>query len=410
MKAGPLSTLNRQIAVHVSALTATKTADGLIDPKLVLAWLMSSIGAPGFLIGLLVPVREAGSLLPQLLIARNVQRTTRKKYWWVAGSAVQGLAAFGIAVSALVLSGTAAAWAIVLCLAVLAVARSACSVSYKDVLARTIEKGQRGRVSGLAGTASAIAVFAFAIVLATGLLPREPRFIAGAIALAGGLWVFAAAVFCLLDETPNGENAASGDALAAMLRPLREDGELRTYIATRGLLISTALAPPFLVMLGNADAAQFGNLGLLILASSIAAIVSSYVWGALSDRSSRQTLMLAGLLSGLTLAGASLTAFVSSSTVAGLAVAAFVFLAQIAYQGARGGRKTHLTDMETHDRKAVYTAVSNSVIGLLLLAGGLFGLLADWAGPETVLAVLAAMSLLSSVTAFGLSEVQSDKG
>ncbi|MBL6430318.1 MAG: hypothetical protein HPM95_00265 [Alphaproteobacteria bacterium] len=29
-------------------LTATKTADGLIDPKLVLAWLMSSLGAPGF--------------------------------------------------------------------------------------------------------------------------------------------------------------------------------------------------------------------------------------------------------------------------------------------------------------------------------------------------------------------------
>ena len=103
-----------------------------------------------------------------------------------------------------------------------------------------------------------------------------------------------------------------------------------------------------------------------------------------------------------------LTAFASSSTVAGLAVAGFVFLAQIAYQGARGGRKTHLTDMDTHDRKSIYTALSNSVIGLLLLAGGAFGLLADWAGPETVLAALAVMSLLSCATAFGLSEVQRD--
>jgi MFS family permease len=408
MTAGPLSTLNRQIGVHVSALTATKTADGLIDPKLVLAWLMSSLDAPGFLIGLLVPIREAGSLLPQLLIAQSVQRTARKKYWWVAGSALQGLAAFVIAASAVLLTGSAAGWAIVVSLALLAVARSACSVSYKDVLARTVEKGQRGRVSGLAGSLSALAVFAFAIALATGLLPREPRFIAGAIALAGGLWVFAAAVFCLLAETPNGEDEASGDALAAMLRPLREDGELRTYIATRGLLISTALAPPFLVMLGNAGEAAFGNLGLLILASSIAAIVSSYVWGALADRSSRQTLMLSGLLSGLTLAGAALSALAVTSQVPGLAVAGFVFLAQIAYQGARGGRKTHLTDMDTDDRKSIYTAVSNSVIGVLLLAGGAFGLLADWAGPETVLAVLAAMSLLSCATAFGLSEVQRD--
>lgn len=385
MKAGPLSTLNKQIAVHVSALTATKTADGLIDPKLVLAWLMSTIGAPGFLIGLLVPIREAGSLLPQLLLARSVQRATRRKYWWVAGSAVQGLAAFGIAAAALMLTGSTAAWIILACLATLAVARSACSVSYKDVLARTIEQGQRGRVSGLAGTVSAIAVFGFAILLATGLLPREPRFVAGAVAVAGGLWIFAAAVFFLLDEKPNGEDAEANDALAGMLRPLREDAELRTYIATRGLLISTALAPPFMVMLGNARNAEFGNLGLLILASSVAAIVSSYLWGALSDRSSRQTMMLAGMLAALTLAAAALTAYFSASSVAGLAVASFVFFAQIAYQGARGGRKTHLTDMDTHDRKAIYTAVSNSVVGLLLLAGGALGLLADWAGPRPCL-------------------------
>ncbi|MEC8574214.1 MAG: MFS transporter, partial [Pseudomonadota bacterium] len=60
-----------QEQTHVAALAATKLADGLIDPKLVLAWLLNAIGAPGFLIGILVPVREAGSLLPQLALARH---------------------------------------------------------------------------------------------------------------------------------------------------------------------------------------------------------------------------------------------------------------------------------------------------------------------------------------------------
>ena len=42
---------------HVGSLWLSKLADGLIDPKLVLSWLMTSLGAPAYLVGLLVPVR-----------------------------------------------------------------------------------------------------------------------------------------------------------------------------------------------------------------------------------------------------------------------------------------------------------------------------------------------------------------
>ncbi|MGS4948210.1 hypothetical protein ACVDG3_22350 [Meridianimarinicoccus sp. RP-17] len=46
--------------------------------------------------------------------------------------------------------GRAAGTVIVACLAVLAVARAASSVSYKDALARTITKRRRGAITGLA--------------------------------------------------------------------------------------------------------------------------------------------------------------------------------------------------------------------------------------------------------------------
>ena len=49
----------RSFITHAASLSATKTADGLIDPKLVLAWLLTNLGAGPGLIGLLVPVREA---------------------------------------------------------------------------------------------------------------------------------------------------------------------------------------------------------------------------------------------------------------------------------------------------------------------------------------------------------------
>jgi|GEM_PF-3413504 len=265
--------MDRPYRIHLSSLALNKTADGLIDPKLVLAWLLTAIGASGVLIGLLVPVREAGALLPQLLLARRIQRAQVRKYFWAVGAAVQGLAALGMAAAAVLLPGKTAGWVIIVLLAVLAMARSACSASYKDVLARTVEKGTRGKVSGSAATLGSIVVFAFAILLSIGWLPREPMIISGAIALAGCLWLAAAATFSTLKEERD-------------------------------------TSAPFLVMLGSGNSdTEFGNLGLLVLASSIASIASSYLWGALSDRSSRQTLMLAGGLSGATLATAAITGF-----------------------------------------------------------------------------------------------------
>jgi phage gp36-like protein len=97
-------------------------------------------------------VREAGALLPQLAFARKVEASPERKRFWAAGSAVQGIAAFGIAATALLLTDAWAGGVILACLAVLAVARSASSVSYKDALARTIAKRRRGAITGLAAS------------------------------------------------------------------------------------------------------------------------------------------------------------------------------------------------------------------------------------------------------------------
>ncbi|MFT6008478.1 MAG: hypothetical protein ACI9TB_001712, partial [Parasphingorhabdus sp.] len=148
---------------HVGALALTKSADGLIDPKLVLSWLMTSLGAPVALIGLLVPVREAGALLPQLLTAGYLRRLQRRKWAWAIGSTIQGLAAAAIGIIAISLTGAAAGWAIVMALAILALARSVCSVCYKDVLGKTIDKSRRGTATGLAGSIASVTVIVYAL-------------------------------------------------------------------------------------------------------------------------------------------------------------------------------------------------------------------------------------------------------
>jgi hypothetical protein len=63
--------------------------------------------------------------------------------------------------------------------------------------------------------------------------------------------------------------------------------------------------------------------------------------------------------------------------------------------GVRLGRKIYLVDMATGENRAAYVAVSNTVIGVLMLFGGLVGLIGDWWGPESTVLFLAMLSLLA---------------
>lgn len=400
----------RNWLIHVVTLTFTKVADGLIDPKLVLAWLLNALGAPGAFIGAVVPVREAGALLPQLALTRWVETRRRRKTIWSLGSALQGLAALGMAASAVLLDGWIAGLAVVACLAGLAVARAICSLSHKDAVARTIRKTRRGSVGGTAASLGSAAVLAFGGALAGGLIPLAPWAIGAALAVAGGLWIGAAGMFLLLSETGRDPQPAAGSAAERFTGPLRRDPQFRRFVAVRALLTATALAPPFLVMLSSEGGArQLGYLGPLVLASAGASILSGYVWGRLSDRSSRQTLMASGALGAMAL-GAAAAAGLATGGLGGVAGSVLaIFAAQIAYAGVRTGRKVHLTDMVADDRRARYTALSNSLIGTVLLAGGLFGVLADLAGPAWVLAAFAALCAGSVPVAASLDEVQTPR-
>lgn len=401
-------------AVHVTSLSLTKIADGLVNPKLVLAWLLNAIGAPGTLIGFLVPVREAGALLPQLGLARLVETSRRRKWFWVCGSVIQGASALAMAAAAIFLDGSTAGWAIVGCLAILAVGRSSCSISQKDALARTIPKTRRGAVTGAAGSLASLGILGFGIILAFGVLPLTAENIAAAIAVAGAAWITGAVIFSALREPPEQVERSESSMFSAFVAPLFEDKQLRRFILARSMLTATALAPPFIVMLtASADENQLGNLGPLVLASGAASILSAYVWGRLSDSSSRKTLMAAGALGAVTFGATGLGGLLVEGSFgtgpAGMAAsAAAVFFAQITHEGVRAGRKLHLTDMASDGNRARYTALSNSVIGLVLLVGGGLGTLSDMAGPALTLICLACLCACAVPAAALLQEVQQD--
>ncbi len=396
---------------HVASLGLTKTGDGLLDPKLVLSWLLTSLGAPAFIIGLLVPVREAGALLPQLVIAPTIRAQSVRKWVWAFGSLVQGLCVMGMAFVAMTMDGAPAGWMILGLLAVLAIARSACSASYKDVLGKTVSKSTRGTATGTAGTIAATVVLAFGVILSVGILEPSVATITWVLVVSGACWIVASGVFVTLSEEP-GATEGGGNALKHAIDQfscLRTDPQLSRFIATRALLIATALAPPyFLAAVGSSEGNALGELGPFVLASGLAGMLSSYVWGRLSDKSSRQVLMLSGLLGGVALGVASILVQIIPEHAAALPLAGVLFVLVIAYQGVRLGRATHVVDMANEDTRATYTALSNTIVGVLLLIAGGFGAIATYFGISAVLGVFAVMCFGAAIVAHGLKEVQVD--
>lgn len=389
------------------SLVLTKAGDLLTSPKTVLTWLLMMVGAPASLVAWLVPIRESGSLIPQLFIAAVVRSRARRKGFWVLGSLLQGLAVLAMAAAATLLSGAPAGVAIIAALVVFSLSRGLCSVAMKDVQGKTIPKGRRGRLTGLASSFSGlIAVLVSAWMM---WLPDDQRAstVIVMLSLAALAWIVAAGFFSRLVEEP-GETGGGGNAIDVAwqsLSLLRTDQPFRHFVISRALLMGSALATPFLVVLAQQQGGGLHLLGYFLLASALASSLSATVWGFQADVSSRRVMIRGGAIasSSILLVSALGWLWPQAQWLGWLGpLAAFVLA--IGHAGVRVGRKTYLVDMAGGVKRTDYVAVSNTVIGVLLL---LFGALSAWLAslsPAVALAALGLSGLLGTLYSVWLDE------
>ena len=392
---------------QVLASVASKTGDQLTKPGLILTWLLTATGAPALTIGLLAPVREAGSLLPQMWFANFISRHPIKKHFWVLGSLLQGLSVSGIAFATLFLDGTALGWTVVGFLVVFSLSRAICSISSKDLLGKTIPKTRRGRLSGLASSISGWVAVAIGLFFAFNRSEEIPLLVFTILISAAAIFWFAGA-WMMSRVIEFASPPDEGDKPLQSLSVLKEDKVFRRFCIARGLLASTVLSMPFYVVLAHeSTGGRIKSLGLLMIAGSLATALSGFVWGKLSDSSSHKTLALAGLAAGLT---GCLTAGISyvemSEFLAAFVFAALFFLIGLAHTGIRIGRKTYLVDYSKPDNRAKLVAVSNTLMGLVLLLSGSFGLLAEALGAQAVILVFAILGIIGGLLALSLPETK----
>jgi hypothetical protein len=385
----------------LAANALSSVADSVASAKTTLPWLLLQLGAPAWMLSMLVPIRESGSMLPQMLIGAMVRHQAIRKWIWVSGGLVQGLCLGGMGWVALRLQGVAAGTAIVLLLLFFSLARGACSIAFKDVLGKTIPKTRRGRLSGWIGAVSGVA--SLGIGLALGILPPDGSITVYVALLLGAavLWGLAAWSFALIVEYPGATEGGVnglGESLKKMAL-LRDDVPFRKFVLARALAMGSGLAAPFYVALArNALGDALALLGLFIALEGLASLVSSPVWGHWADRSSRQVFAFASGLASV------LSVSVAAWSWLGLSAAASLWFYPIAFfglgishAGVRLGRKTYLVDMSEGPQRTDYVAVSNTVIGVVLLASGMLGALAATFSVEATVLVLGLSGLAGAL-------------
>lgn len=400
----------RNFFLILASNVLTKLGDLLISPKTVLAWLLSAVGAPA-LVAWLVPIRESGSMVPQMVIAAWVRRKPIRKWFWTLGSFGQAISVVAMAASIWFFDGYIAGGGVIAALVAFSLARGFCSVSMKDVQGKCIPKTRRGRLSGLATTIGGSITVVLTVLLFWDRGEPGLTFYALLLLLAATLWMIAGFLFANIQEH-HGETGGGGNAMTEAVKSLsllRDDAPFRHFVITRALLLCSALASPYFVVLAQKQADNGWLLGVFLLASSLASSVSASVWGWMADTSSRRVMIRgAAIASSACLLVGALALFTDEQAGSVWFYPLAFFILSIAHAGVRLGRKTYLVDMAGGNKRTDYTAVSNTVIGFLLLVTGGFTALISMISDVAVILTLGLMGMAGTVSALRLKEVTDD--
>ncbi|MBR33834.1 MAG: MFS transporter [Spirochaetaceae bacterium] len=385
--------------------TLTRLAERIIHPGITLPWIFSALGASGIWIGLLVPARDAGSLLPQLFVSARIRTLNVRKWVWVLSAIIQGLCLLfsGLAIQ----SGNHTITVPVLFFLFLlfAIASGVASLAYKDVTAKTIPSGQRGTMLSYRALFGAL----LSVPAGLGLLyfvrgTDDVWIYAMLFYVATALWWMAALIFSRIVEfvgaTGGGRNPWK--EAKAGIGILRGDRNFLKFLLVRALLFLVPLMLPYISLMGRQDD-SVGMLGSLILVGGLAEMISSPFWGRQADHSSRKLLQISCLLGVFIAVAALILPLWLEDRWLSYACLGLVFVHSIVYSGARLARKTYLVDYAPKEDRSTYISVANTFMGFFTAAAAGFAFLGQ-SGFQWLLLVFAVLLILGFLLASSLDE------
>ncbi len=388
----------------------SKLAEQLVSPGVTLPWILNIIGASSGFTGLLVPLKNAGSLIPQLLVSARIRAYSKRKYFWGYAAIFQACMIAIMLLSFLLFEGNDAAILIVSALFLFSIASGVGSVSFKDVMAKTIPKGRRGRLLATRATGGGLLTLTAGCIMYFFLQDSGSDFpVILLISFSAMLWVGAGLFFISINEEPGATEGGRSPVKEVKegWKLFKSNTNLRNFILSRAMLMAIPLAQPFMIIYGkDITGAEFKGLGLFVIVSGIAGFISSPFWGKFADQSSRKLMMV---VAGLGIANILLTIYFEVLPDEYLNVYSFsiiILLNMMIHGGARLSRKTYLTDFAPEKERPLYISLSNTFIGLFTIIAAGIGFIAEIFSINVLFWFLIGMLICSIGLTYTLKEVE----
>jgi len=280
--------------------TLATLGNRILSPQLVLAAFVYEVTGSKFLVGLLTSLAMAGHRLPQLYVGSLIEHRERKKRFYVAASVGRAVLLAGVAGAMLLSTGPLRMPAFMMFFLfyfAFRVGQGSASIPFMDILAGTIGPSRVGGFFGkrhfLGSVVALICSFFLVQPVLDGFEPPLNYAVLTLTALA--LMVVGWTAFALVDEVRNPappQRRSLRESLAAGIRMLMKDPNYRGLLWLRVLSQFNGLAFAFCVPYGVEKLGAVGLSGIFLGFVQASRLVSSLVWGYVSDRRGNRLCLL----------------------------------------------------------------------------------------------------------------------
>lgn len=386
------------------------TGETLFDPTLVVVTFLGFLTDSPLLLGLLVPIRDATWSLPQLWMSGIVQNEKRKVRLYRIAAVLRTLS-----------------WAlIVFCIwfindpklllitffviySISNLMNGLGGLPFMEMVGKTIEPSQRAEFfawrNGLGGVGGIAASFVVRAILSeqSGFVFPENYAI-----LALLFMIFAAAglfIFALVDEiedSPVIPRKPFGVQFRQAISVMRQDGNYRNFFVMRSLQILSGSAVPFFaIYLQRQFGVATSFVGIYLAFFTASNLLANYLFGRVSRRDGSKKVIVTATFASMSMLiyVLALVFFLPTMSftpdLAGWLLTPAFILNGFRMTGFNIAGNSLMLDLSPPAQRAVYIGFSNTILGIVLLATGISGIIMTVMGFQGLLWLTMALNLIA---------------
>jgi MFS family permease len=409
------SHLRRNFGLGIISGIAYNLYVAVLSTELVMTWFLSQLTDSNLLISLLIPIELGTWYFLQLLLSGQVQRRPRALPIYRVMSVMRLLSLALLVVATLSLDSPGALLLVFLAtFTVNSVAAGVSALPFLSVVAKTIPPRRRGMYFGwrrfLGGSLGLLGGLLVRAVLSPDSGLAFPHnygllFFLGLVITA--VLVGSFSLIVEPTEDVNKEHIKLSEQLRRAVRLPAQDRNYGAYLRVRLAIIATSSALPFYAVFARRELnAPQEMVGVYLICSTGAAVLSNLVLGQVGDRRGNRTLIRLAALTAILPAAMALLVFrmpeteIDKSLIFGLV---FVFLGL--HATASGiGNINYVLELAPTSKRAIYIGFANGVVGLALFASPLAGAVVDWLGFVPLFLFVLACGLIAVMLSLRLEE------